>query len=365
MAEATQRINLLEMDRAGLREHFSARGERPFRADQLVQWIHQRGVTDFQAMTNLAKDLRTRLSLEAGARAPQVAGEQRAADGTRKWLMRLADGNAVETVYIPEPGRATLCVSSQVGCALNCRFCATARQGYNRNLTTAEIIGQLWQVHHRLRAEGSGERPVTNVVLMGMGEPLLNLPAVIPALRLMLDDLAYGLSRRRVTLSTAGVVPGIDTLARECPVSLAVSLHAPDDALRDRLVPLNRKYPIAELLAACRRYVRHQPRARITFEYVMLDGLNDRPAQARALADLLADVPAKVNLIPFNPFPGSGLRRSPAEAVDRFREILLGRGLVTVTRRPRGDDIAAACGQLAGRVRDRTRRSARPAGTGV
>ncbi len=365
MAESAGRQNLLEMDRAALRDYFAACGERPFRADQVVQWIHQRGVTDFHAMTDLAKALRARLAAGAGARAPVIEAEQRAADGTRKWLMRLADGNGVETVFIPEPARATLCVSSQVGCALNCSFCATARQGFNRNLSTAEIIGQLWQAHHRLRAEGLGPRPITNVVLMGMGEPLLNLPAVLPALRLMLDDLAYGLSRRRVTLSTAGVVPGIDRLAQACPVSLAVSLHAPDDALRDRLVPLNRKYPIAELLAACRRYVRHQPRARITFEYVLIAGVNDSPVQARALADLLADVPAKVNLIPFNPFPGSGLGRPAAAQVDRFRDILLGRGLVTVTRRPRGDDIAAACGQLAGRVRDRTRRSRRLAEGGA
>jgi len=291
----------------------------------------------------------------AAVGAPVVVSDQRAADGTRKWMLRLGDGNGVEMVFIPEPDRGTLCVSSQAGCSLNCTFCATARQGYNRNLTTAEIVAQVWLARRLL----SGEATVTNVVLMGMGEPLLNFEPVVGAVQIMLDDFGYGLSRRRVTLSTAGVVPAIDRLREACPVSLAVSLHAPDDALRDQLVPLNKKYPIHTLLAACRRYVAGEPRRRVTFEYVMLDGVNDQPAQARALAALLRDVPAKVNLIPFNPFPGAPFRRSPQAAVEAFRDILFGAGIMTITRRPRGEDIAAACGQLAGQVQDRTRRSTR------
>jgi len=349
--------NLMNFDRPAMAEFFGGLGEKRFRADQVVKWIHQLGVADFDAMTNLSKPLRERLRETAEVRPPSVTAENWSADGTCKWLMRLGDGNAIETVFIPETDRATLCVSSQVGCALNCSFCATARQGFARNLSTAEIIGQLWTANARLRAQGVAR--VTNVVMMGMGEPLLNYDVVVGAMHLMLDDFAYGLSRRRVTLSTAGLVPGIDKLKADCPVSLAVSLHAATDELRDELVPLNKKYPIAELLDACRRYVADAPRARVTFEYTLIDGVNDSPAQARQLARLIEDVPAKVNLIPFNPFQGTDYRRSPRARIDRFREILLSHGLFTVTRTTRGDDIDAACGQLAGEVRDRTRRAER------
>jgi len=349
--------NLMNLDRPAVAAFMSELGEKRFRADQVVKWIHQQGVRDFDAMTNLSKALRSRLLEAAEVEPPQIMREAWSSDGTCKWLMRLGDGNAIETVFIPEADRATLCVSSQVGCALNCSFCATARQGFARNLSTAEIIGQLWAAGGRLREE-DGPR-VSNVVMMGMGEPLLNYESVVAAMNLMIDDFAYGLSRRRVTLSTAGHVPGIDRLRADCPVSLAVSLHAPTDELRDTLVPLNRKYPIAELLAACRRYVADAPRARVTFEYTLMEGVNDSPAQADALASIISDVPAKVNLIPFNPFEGSGYRCPPRAAIDRFREELLSRGVFTVTRSTRGDDIDAACGQLAGRVRDRTRRSER------
>lgn len=349
--------NLMNLDRPAMAEFFDGLGEKRFRADQVVKWIHQLGVADFDAMTNLSKSLRERLREAAEVRPPSVIAENWSSDGTCKWLMRLGDGNAIETVFIPESDRATLCVSSQVGCALNCSFCATARQGFARNLSTAEIIGQLWTANTRLRAQ-DGPR-ITNVVMMGMGEPLLNYDAVVGAMNLMLDDFAYGLSRRRVTLSTAGHVPGIDRLKLDCPVSLAVSLHAPTDELRNILVPLNRKYPIAELLDACRRYVADAPRARVTFEYTLIDGVNDSPGHARQLAALISDVPAKVNLIPFNPFEGTEYRRSPRARIDRFREVLLSRGLFAVTRTTRGEDIDAACGQLAGRVRDRTRRAER------
>jgi len=347
----------MDLDRDAMRAMFVEMGDKAFRADQVVKWIHQQGVANFDAMTNLGKELRARLAGTCRIAVPEIASEQRSVDGTRKWLLRLDDGNCIETVFIPETDRGTLCVSSQVGCGLNCTFCSTARQGYNRNLTAGEVIGQLWLARRELDDFGSGPRRVSNVVMMGMGEPLLNFGNVISAMRLMLDDLAYGLSRRRVTLSTAGLVPALDRLAATCPVSLAVSLHAPDDALRDRLVPLNRKYPIAELLAACRRYVRHQPRSRVTFEYVMLEGVNDSVEHARQLVQVLADVPAKINLIPFNPFTGSGFRRSGTDAINRFRDVLMEAGLMTVTRKTRGDDIDAACGQLAGRVHDRTRRS--------
>ena len=353
------RPNLLGLDRQALEGFFSSLGERGFRAGQLLKWLHQAGETEPAAMTNLSKALRGRL-LEAGRiDLPEIIRTHRSADGTCKWLLRLADGNAIETVFIPESDRGTLCVSSQVGCGLNCSFCATARQGYNRNLETSEIVAQLWIANRELGGFSDGRRRISNVVLMGMGEPLLNFDNVVPAMRLMLDDFAYGLSKRRITLSTAGVVPAMDRLREACDVSLAVSLHAPDDALRDELVPLNRKYPLADLMAACRRYVETQQRRRITFEYVMLDGVNDSPSHARALIRLLEKVPAKVNLIPFNPFAGAGYRRSPREVVDAFRERLLAAGLVTVTRKTRGDDIAAACGQLAGQVHDRTRRSQR------
>ena len=350
--------NLLGSDRDTLADYFIARGERSFRADQVVKWVHQQGVTDFSAMTNLSKSLRQRLASDARLEPPEVVADTQSKDGTRKWLLRLADGNCIETVFIPEPARGTLCVSSQVGCALNCTFCATARQGYNRNLESHEIIGQVWLAQRLLTAAG-GQRPITNVVLMGMGEPLLNFDNVVRAVNLMIDDFAYGLSRRRVTLSTAGLVPGIDRLREECPVSLAVSLHAPEDRLRSELVPLNRKYPIRELVDACRRYVADAPRSRITFEYVMLEGVNDSIEHARQLTRLLADVPAKVNLIPFNGFQGVQYSRSAPEVIGRFRDVLLEAGLMTITRKTRGDDIDAACGQLAGRVRDRTARSRR------
>jgi 23S rRNA (adenine2503-C2)-methyltransferase len=355
----TGKINPLDLDRRGAEELLVALGEKPWRASQLMQWIHQRGVLDFEAMTDLSKSLRTRLAEACSAELPTVATMQASRDGTVKWLLRLADGNGIETVFIPEEDRGTLCISSQVGCTLNCSFCSTARQGYNRNLSIGEILSQIFIARRDLVARGLGERPITNVVLMGMGEPLLNFDNVTRAIDVMLDDHAYGLSKRRVTLSTAGVVPMLDQLREVAPVSLAVSLHATNDALRDELVPINRKYPLAELLEACRRYVDRQPRRRITFEYVMLDGINDSLADARALVRLLRNVPSKVNLIPFNPFPGSGYRTSSQEAIDRFRDVVMAAGIVTVTRRTRGDDIDAACGQLAGKVMDRTRRSER------
>ncbi|MHB1512920.1 MAG: 23S rRNA (adenine(2503)-C(2))-methyltransferase RlmN [Acidiferrobacter sp.] len=354
---ATDPVNLLGLDRAALGAFLATMGERAFRAQQIFPWLHQRGVTDFAAMTNIGKGLAARLAECATITTPEMVTERLSEDGTRKWVMRLADGNAIETVFIPEAERNTLCISSQVGCALDCAFCATAQEGFNRNLTAAEIVGQVWFAEHRLRGERqNSERVISNVVFMGMGEPLLNLKEVGPAIRILLDDLGYGLSRRRVTVSTAGVVPALDRLHEVAPVSLAVSLHAPDDALRDQLVPLNKKYKIAELLEACRRYVAKDARRRVTFEYAMLAGVNDAPDQARALARLLRTVPAKVNLIPFNPFPGTRFERSSDEVIDRFRDILLGAGLVTVTRRTRGDSIRAACGQLAGVVKERTRR---------
>jgi 23S rRNA (adenine2503-C2)-methyltransferase len=353
------KTDLLHLDREGLQQFFAALGEKPFRATQVLQWIHHFGAGNFEAMTNLSKELRARLNQVAAIRAPEIVQDQLAADGTRKWLLRLDDGNCVETVFIPETDRGTLCVSSQVGCTLNCAFCATGHQGFNRNLTTAEIISQVRAANRALGRDPKGDRVVTNVVLMGMGEPLLNYDNVVPAMRIMLDDFAYGLSWRRVTLSTAGVVPMIDRLREECPVALAVSLHATNDELRNELVPLNRKYPIRDVLDACRRYAGDGTRRRITFEYVMLDGVNDSVAEARALVKLLHGVPAKVNLIPFNPFPESRFRRSPPEQIDRFREVLMNADLTTITRRTRGGDIDAACGQLAGRFQDRTRRTIR------
>jgi 23S rRNA (adenine2503-C2)-methyltransferase len=357
-------VNLIGLDRDSLARRLVELGEKPFRASQILQWVHQRGVVDPDAMTDLSKALRARLQAPGLWELPELAADTISSDGTRKWLLRLADGNAIETVYIPDEERGTLCISSQAGCALNCSFCATARQGYNRNLTSAEILGQVWRAHQALGRPRDGERAITNIVLMGMGEPLLNLDAVVAALRVLLDDFGYGLSRRRVTLSTAGVVPGIDALKDACAVSLAVSLHAPDDELRDQLVPLNRKYPIAELLAACRRYVEAQPRSRVTFEYVMLAGVNDSVAQARLLARVLAPVPAKVNLIPFNGFPGAPYRTSDSGTIDRFRDVLLAADIMTITRKTRGADIDAACGQLAGRIQDRTQRSRRMSAAG-
>jgi 23S rRNA (adenine2503-C2)-methyltransferase len=347
------KANLLGLDAAGLDAFFATLGEKPFRARQLMRWVHQRREDDFARMTDLAKALRAKLQAHAVVRAPAIVGDSTAADGTRKWLLKVDGANAVDAVFIPEPARGTLCVSSQAGCVLDCAFCSTGKQGFNRNLTSAEIVGQLWLANRLL----GGERPVTNVVLMGMGEPLLNLDSVIPALRLMLDDNAYGLSRRRVTVSTSGVIPGMDRLREECPVALAVSLHAPNDALRDRLVPVNRKYPIAELLKACRRYLEKAPRDFVTFEYVMLEGVNDSDAHARELAGIAARVSCKFNLIPFNPFPQAGFRRSGAERIRRFAEILQAKGVTVTTRKTRGEAIDAACGQLAGAVADRTRRS--------
>ena len=326
--------------------------------------MHQQGVGDFERMTNLSKPLRAHLDHIATLDVPEIITTQVSSDGTRKWLLRLADGNAIETVFIPEIDRGTLCVSSQVGCSLNCSFCSTARQGYNRNLTTAEIIAQLWVASRELGFQAEGERVISNVVMMGMGEPLLNFDNVVAAMRIMLDDFGYGLSKRRITLSTAGVVPALYRLRDECDVSLAISLHASRDDLRDELVPVNRKYPIAELLDACRDYVASALRRRITFEYVMLAGVNDSDDDARRLVSLLRDIPAKVNLIPFNPFPGTGYRSSSRSIINRFRDIIIDGGIVTVTRKTRGDEIDAACGQLAGRVQDRTRRSARLADAG-
>ncbi len=345
--------NLLDLDAAGLAGFFEELGEKPFRARQVLKWIHQSGEGDFAAMSDLAKSLREKLAGVARVHAPSVVGDTLASDGTRKWLMKVDSANAVEAVFIPEANRNTLCISSQAGCVLDCAFCSTGKQGFNRNLSSGEIIGQLWLASRMV------ESRISNVVMMGMGEPMLNLDNVIPALRLMLDDNAYGLSRRRVTVSSAGVIPGMDRLRDECPVALAISLHAPNDELRDRLVPVNRKYPLRELIAACNRYLDKAPRDFITFEYVMLDGVNDEPQHARELAAIARQVHCKYNLIPFNPFPNSEFKRTEPERIRRFAEILNRAGLTVTTRKTRGDDIAAACGQLAGDVTDRTRRSER------
>jgi 23S rRNA (adenine2503-C2)-methyltransferase len=390
-------VNLLGLDQEALRGFCAGLGEKPYRARQLLRWIHHAGVDDFSAMTDMSRPLRERLAKSAVIAAPRVLRDTTAADGTRKWLLDVGTGNAIETVFIPEVSRGTLCISSQAGCALACTFCSTGHQGFNRNLTVEEIIGQLWLASRVLRSRAahtgevrtaqsavralrshdvhageertaqsavaclgrgvSEERPISNVVMMGMGEPLANFENVVAAMRLMLDDSAYGLSRRRVTLSTAGLVPGIDRLGEACPVALAVSLHAPNDALRDELVPINRKYPIRELLAACVRYLSKAPREFVTFEYVMLSGVNDSVGQARELAARVSEVPCKINLIPFNPFAGVEYVRSSPEAIARFRDVLMQAGLVATVRKTRGDDIAAACGQLAGRVQDRTRRA--------
>ena len=354
-------VNLLDFDPQGLEAWFASRGEKPFRARQVLRWMHCFGQSDFDAMTDLAKSLREKLKAEAEVRPPAVRSDKLSDDGTRKFLFDVGNGNAVETVFIPEDDRGTLCVSTQAGCALDCAFCSTGKQGFNRNLDVSEIIGQLWQANRALGGfapDAKDERKISNVVLMGMGEPLANFEHTVAALRLMLDDNAYGLSRRRVTVSTSGVVPAMDRLREECPVALAVSLHAPNDALRDRLVPINQKYPLVELMAACRRYLEKAPRDFITFEYVMLDGVNDSDQHAQQLLDLTRKVPCKFNLIPFNPFPGSPFRRSPAPRIRRFADILIQAGIVTTTRKTRGDDIDAACGQLAGQVKDKTRRTA-------
>jgi 23S rRNA (adenine2503-C2)-methyltransferase len=356
-------VNLLDLDGDGLASFVSQLGERPFRARQLQRWIHRMGEGEFERMTDLARPFRAKLAQSASVQAPPVLSQGISSDGTCKWLLDVGNGNAIETVFIPEAERGTLCISTQAGCTLACEFCSTGKQGFNRNLTAGEIIGQLWLASRALKNDpqlatlaSDHQRPISNVVMMGMGEPLLNFDSTVTALRLMLDDNAYGLSRRRVTVSTSGIVPLMDELRDACPVALAVSLHAPTDALRDRLMPINRQYPLSELLAACERYLERAPRDFITFEYVMLDGVNDTEAHARELIALLREIPCKVNLIPFNPFPGTGFRRSPRETTRRFSEILNAAEIVTTTRRTRGDDIDAACGQLAGRVKDRTRR---------
>ena len=359
---SSQPTNLMSLDRARMEAWFDDIGEKRFHARQVLRWVYQRQVTDVDAMTDLAKPLRAILRSDAQIVLPQVAKQSVSADGTIKWLFRLSDGNCIESVFIPEIARGTLCVSSQVGCSLNCSFCATARQGFNRNLSVDEIIGQVWmarQVLSTMPPHPQYPNAVSNVVMMGMGEPLVNFDNVVSAMRLMMDDCCFGLSRRRVTLSTAGLAPAIERLGETCPVSLAISLHAPDDELRDKLVPLNKKYPIARLLAACRHYLGGKSRSRITFEYVMLKGVNDSPEQARRLARLLGDTPGKVNLIPFNPYSGIQYQRSSTQSIDKFRDILLNKDIFTVTRKTRGDDIDAACGQLAGKVIDRTSRSRR------
>lgn len=358
-----EKINLLDLDAEGIRAWCASIGQKPFRATQLARWIHRYCCDDFDAMTNLAKEFRARLKDLAYIKAPSIIRVHKSADGTRKWLFDVGNGNAVEAVFIPEDDRGTLCISTQAGCAMGCLFCSTGKQGFNRNLTTGEIVGQLWTAERELRREGGitdpNDRVISNVVLMGMGEPLQNLDNVIPALRIFLDDNGYGLSRRRVTVSTSGLVRQMDKLGEAVPVALAVSLHAPDDALRDKLMPVNKKHPLEELLAACRRYLKVAPRDFITFEYLLLGGINDAPEQARALVKLVKTVPCKFNLIPFNPFPDSDLKQPEREKVLAFAKILNDAGIVTTVRKTRGDDIAAACGQLAGEVRDRTRRAIR------
>jgi 23S rRNA (adenine2503-C2)-methyltransferase len=350
-------VNLLDFDQPKLAAYFAELGEKPFRAKQLMRWMHHFGVSDFEQMTDIAKSLRDKLAQVAAIIPPEIKLEQISEDGTRKFLIDVGAGNGVETVFIPESDRGTLCVSSQVGCALECTFCSTGRQGFNRNLSVSEIIGQLWIANKALGRDPKGDRIISNVVMMGMGEPLANFDNVVTALNIMLDDNAYGLSRRRVTVSTSGLVPAMDRLREECPVALAVSLHAPNDALRDVIVPINKKYPLRELMAACLRYLEKAPRDFVTFEYVMLDGVNDTPEHAQQLLDLVRDVPCKFNLIPFNPFPDSGYGTSKPDSIRRFRDILMQAGYVVTTRKTRGDDIDAACGQLAGKVQDKTRRT--------
>ena len=355
-------INLLDYNQPQLSDYFVQLGEKPFRAKQLMRWMHHYGVNDFDAMTDIARVLREKLKSQASITPPGIKLEQISNDGTRKWLIDSGPNNGVETVFIPEDDRGTLCISSQVGCALECTFCSTGRQGFNRNLSVSEIIGQLWVANHALRQSEeyrdltADDRIISNVVMMGMGEPLTNYDNVVTAMHIMLDDSAYGLSRRRVTLSTSGVVPAMDRLKEDCPVALAVSLHAPNDMLRDEIVPINKKYPLATLMAACQRYLEKAPRDFITFEYVMLDGVNDTDAHAQQLLHLVRDVPCKFNLIPFNPFPNSGYNTSKPDQLRRFRDILMQAGYVVTTRKTRGDDIDAACGQLAGKVQDKTKR---------
>lgn len=357
-AASTAKINLLGLDRSGLEAFFVEQmGEKRFRGHQVMKWMYHYFADDFEQMTDVGKALRQRLAEVAEIRVPSAQVDQESVDGTRKWLLSLDGGNGIETVYIPETRRGTLCVSSQVGCGLNCRFCATGKQGFNRNLTSAEIVGQVWHVARALAHRTHQQRRITNIVMMGMGEPLLNFDNVVTAMNIMRDDFGFGLANKRVTLSTAGLVPKIDELSDAADVSLAVSLHAPDDALRDHLVPLNKKYPIAELLDACRRYQARRPRSSITFEYTLMKGINDSPAQARALVKQLRKVPSKLNLIPFNPFPGTEFECSEPEVIETFQRIVHESGIITTLRRTRGQDIDAACGQLAGQVDDRTRRS--------
>ena len=353
-SSSTTRTNLLGLNRRGLEAFVTSLGQKPFRARQLMKWIYKRGASDFSAMTDLARDFRGLLEQHAEIRPPEIVTVQHSADGTRKWMLRMDAAQGIEMVFIPEPGRGTLCISSQVGCALDCSFCSTGQQGFNRNLSVAEIVGQVWLAKRELGFRPGEDRIISNVVFMGMGEPLANYRNVLPAIELMLDDRGFELSRRRVTLSTSGLVPQIYRLAEDCNVALAVSLHAPNDELRDQLVPINRKHPIRELLESCWHYLEQQNGRSITFEYVMLDGVNDSPAHALELARLLRGRAAKVNLIPFNTFPGTQYRRSPPEAISRFRDLLNARGVTATTRRTRGGDIDAACGQLVGRVRDRT-----------
>lgn len=350
------KTNLLNYDLNSLTELFSQMGEKPFRAKQVMRWMHLSGASNFEEMTDLAKVLRAKLNSHAEIGVPALMTSQESRDGTRKWLLDVGTGNGVETVFIPEAERGTLCISSQVGCALECTFCSTGRQGFNRNLTVAEIIGQLWWANKALGVTPKNERVISNVVMMGMGEPMANYDNVVRSLSIMLDDHGYGLSRRRVTVSTSGMIPQMDRLKEDMPVALAVSLHASNDQVRDEIVPLNKKYPLKELMAACQRYLVKAPRDFITFEYVMLDGINDKPQHAHELVQLVQDVPCKFNLIPFNPFPNSGYQRSTNENIRIFREILQEAGLVVTVRKTRGDDIDAACGQLAGKVQDKTRR---------
>lgn len=354
-ANAT-RINLLDYDRQALAAYFAEQGEKPFRATQLIRWLHHEGVADFDAMTNISKPLRETLKANTCAQAPEIVTEQSSVDGTHKWLLRVDGQNSIETVFIPENDRGTLCVSSQVGCALNCSFCSTAKQGFNRNLSVAEIIGQLWLANQRLPRQQNGRWPITNVVFMGMGEPLMNYDNVISAINIMLDDHGYNLARKRVTVSTSGLVPYMDKLAQDSRAALAVSLHAANDTLRNELVPINQTHPLKELMAACQRFAEARGGEPTTFEYVMLAGINDQPEHARQLVKLLRGVPAKLNLIPFNPFPNTIYRCSTLATVSQFRDILLQAGLVTVTRKTRGDDIDAACGQLVGKVLARAKR---------
>lgn len=353
-----QPVNLLDFDRQGLQAFFAELGEPAYRATQVLQWIHQYGADDVSAMTNLSKSLRERLATTSHIKPMEIALDTTAKDGTRKWLLRLADGNCIETVFIPEDDRGTLCVSSQVGCVVNCSFCSTAQQGFSRNLTVAEIIGQVWLAVRLLAEDGKKhDHTVSNIVMMGMGEPLLNFDNVVKAMDIMLDDYAYGLSKRRVTLSTSGIVPALERLAEVSDVALAVSLHAPNNALRNTLVPINKKYPLEALLPVCKAYFKDEPRRRVTMEYVMLDGINDQPEHAKQLIEILRDIPAKVNLIPFNPFPMARYKRSSMTTINRFRDILMAAGINTITRKTRGDDIDAACGQLVGRVQDKSHRT--------